>query len=284
MAAQVFRYGSPSPAVPAGSRLVALVSGGNSHPSWGPFTYLDEFLRVALLAHDLNLVHVPLQEAEEWSSQGWPGRVYGCLVNQAASGFLDRIAASGVPTVALNVPGRAGVPAVGFDDLGGMTAGMEYLLGLGHRHLVWVARATERHAQSYLERHAVVVRLARQAGAVVDQVTVEPHAPQQLRAYLRHPDHATALVAYSSEVWCDCLPMVRAEGIAIPDSLSVLVADDAPWLHVLTPGYTAITLPVADMAAAAVERLIKPGCDILLPEVLTVRASCAPLTRRPPRS
>ena len=38
LAAQVFRYGSPSPAVPAGSRLVALVSGGNSHPSWGPFT------------------------------------------------------------------------------------------------------------------------------------------------------------------------------------------------------------------------------------------------------
>jgi LacI family transcriptional regulator len=43
----------------------------------------------------------------------------------------------------------------------------------------------------------------------------------------------------------------------VPDDVSVVGFDDIPWAQLHTPALTTIDMPVEDMAAAAVEMLVR---------------------------
>ena len=91
----------------------------------------------------------------------------------------------------------------------------------------------------------------------------------------------TALVAGDGLMAVGAMRAIRRAGLRIPDDVSLIAYDDAPWFELLDPPLTAIAQPVAELARSAVAAMLDllhdrpvPGAE--LPCHLVRRASTGP--------
>lgn len=203
------------------------------------------------------------------------------------------LAALKAPVVLIDrtLDGFAGDSVVLDNQMAGHLAG-EHLVGLGHKRIGVILGTASVSAGR--ERLLGFKEALVSGGVVLDQGLVREVGLRDSRAYdaalelLRRPDRPTAIFAGHSLVLLGVMKAMAELGLRCPGDLSLIAIDDFPWASAMQPTLTIVAQPVAEMAAASVDRLfdriegIEPGDDRLAPMAprLIVRESCA----KPPRT
>jgi DNA-binding LacI/PurR family transcriptional regulator len=120
-----------------------------------------------------------------------------------------------------------------------------------------------------------------EAGRAAPEVPATPSAVAAVRALLRGPDGPTAVAAGSDLLALDAYEAVRAEGLVVgPGGVAVTGFHDTPLCRHLYPALTSVRLPLREIAAALVGRLLGqvrgegvPDAGRELPTELVVRGS-----------
>jgi LacI family transcriptional regulator len=219
--------------------------------------------------------------------QRYLSRVSGTLCDGALLVTPSSVDATyGAPVVAVdhNV-GSSSLPSVDSDNLRGAVAATEYLIGLGHRRIGFLAgrsdlesaRLRERGYRSALKAAGIALEsgLVRVGGYQPDS------AEEAARLMLQGDDRPTAIFAANDVSAIAAMEAARTLGLAVPRDLSVIGFDNVPESALCDPPLTTIEQPIQQMGFEAVELLIglieqRPDLDThrMLPTQLVVRGSC----------
>jgi LacI family transcriptional regulator len=161
----------------------------------------------------------------------------------------------GVPTVVLDrdLPGYDVIQA---DYAGGGRLAAEHLIAAGHVNIGVISGPHA--ASSARQRAEAAIAVVRDRANLVwhvhnaYSVDLEPSVAQALESRT-----ATAVIAGADLIAIGAMRYIRSLGLSVPDDVSVVGFDDIPWAQLHTPALTTIDMPVVDMAAAAVETLIR---------------------------
>lgn len=225
---------------------------------------------------------------------GWErrylSRVSGTLCDGAILVTPTSVDANqGAPVVAVdhNV-GSPDLPTVDSDNLSGAVAATEYLLGLGHERIGFLAGRPDLESARLRERG--YRRALRAAGIRIDRALIavggyQPDtAEEAARALLSTDDRPTAIFAANDASAIATMAAARTLGLSIPDDLSVIGFDNVPESALGEPPLTTIEQPIQRMGFEAVELLIgliEKRQDLvthrMLPTRLVVRGSCRPV-------
>ena len=190
------------------------------------------------------------------------GRVDGLIVMSPHVGAeaLQRSLPSSLPAVLLNcaVDGNA-FDAVGIDNRGGAAAMVEHLAALGHRRIA-VIKGTRRNFDSdeRLEGYRTVVRAmdAYEPAYETDGEFTEESGYRAAKHLLGLTARPTAIFAFNDSMAAGALSAVREAGLRVPEDVSVSGFDDVPIAGYMNPPLTSVHVPIAELGAQAMERLL----------------------------
>ena len=160
-----------------------------------------------------------------------------------------------VPTVVVDRT-LANFELVQADYAGGGRLAAEYLVDLGHQNIGVISgprdvlSMTERcqAAIDYISTHAHLAFYAENAFST----DLEPDVVKAVKA-----GKASALFVGADLIAIGVLKLAEAEGIRVPEDLSIVSFDDIPWARLSTPPLTTIEMPLEDMATEAVDILTR---------------------------
>lgn len=160
-----------------------------------------------------------------------------------------------VPTVVIDRT-LANFEMVQADYAGGGRQAAEYLVNLGHKNIGVISgpsdvvSMTERcqAATDYISAHAHLAFCAENAFST----DLEPDVVAQVKS-----GKASALFVGADLIAIGILKLAEAEGIRVPQDLSIVSFDDIPWARLSTPPLTTIEMPLEDMASEAVDILTR---------------------------
>jgi len=191
-----------------------------------------------------------------------------------ANTSIERLARE-IPLVMINRV-VADLPAVVMDLAEGTRNAIDHLVGLGHRHLLYLAGPRSSWNNREIRRSATTV--ARNYGARLDVIGPNPPTwdggfavAERVRA-----TEATAVLAYNDLMAIGLLAGLRGLGIEVPDELSVVGIDDTPLSALARPALTTVATPSAAAGRSAV--------DMLLHQDIQPRAARGPLPHDPRRT
>ncbi|WP_426592583.1 LacI family DNA-binding transcriptional regulator [Cellulomonas sp. McL0617] len=185
----------------------------------------------------------------------------------------------------LDVP----LPRVTVDNYGGMRAGTEHLLALGHRRIAFI-RGDEELDSTEARRHGYLDAMRLAGIDVGDEMTADSgvsHAGGQ-RAATELIDRVrpTAIIAGADLIALGAIDAARALGLDVPRDLSIVGFDDIPRAAQTYPALTTVRQPLRDMGLAGARALAsliegRPLAvdHIHLPTSLVVRGTTAPAPR-----
>jgi LacI family transcriptional regulator len=195
-------------------------------------------------------------------------------------------AGHGTPVVAVDPhAGPTDLPTIDSDNLGGARTAVEYLIGLGHRRIGFVAGRSD--LQSAMLRETGYRRALAEAGIPVDErLLVEGQYDAEVTAavvgqLLTAGERPTAMFAANDVSALAILEVARTLGLRVPRDLSVIGFDNIPESALCTPPLTTVEQPIREMGHRAVDLLItlirgeRPErVHVTLDTRLVVRASC----------
>jgi LacI family transcriptional regulator len=197
-------------------------------------------------------------------------------------------------------PGGPRYDVVAADNRAGGRLAAAHLLTLGHRRLACLAGpASHRHAQARLQGFRDALREAGRASGLVAHGDFDFASGAAIAARwcaLPAAERPTGIVCGNDAMAVGALAAVARAGLRVPRDLSVTGFDDLPLAPFTVPPLTTVAQPVAELAEAAVERLLTrierpaeapPPRHTVFPVRLVVRGSTgapgargAPLSRR----
>lgn len=187
------------------------------------------------------------------------GRVDGLIVMapQLDAAGLDAALPRGVPAVLVNSHDGIGRAAFRIDNASGIAASVAHLAALGRRRLVHVAGpaanidARER-ADAY---RAALARHAPDVAPIVVEGDFHEESGAEAVAMLRNMGAAyDGIVAGNDMMALGVLRALREQGVDVPGAVAVTGFDDIPLARYL--GLTTVRVPLAEMGARAVGRLV----------------------------
>lgn len=190
-----------------------------------------------------------------------------------------------IPLVTINRP-MLGVRSVISDVRGGLTKAVDHLLELGHRRIVYVSGPQDSWQEGV--RWQTVLALSRARGFLLSHVVagVPTYNGGYRVAQSVLDTHATAVVTYNDLVAVGLIAAMRAQGVRVPQRISVVGIDDVPVSSLITPKLTTVHMPSVEVSTRAVNELIdglhhvhrSGDCKpILIDSTLAVRDSTAPV-------
>ncbi|NJL93627.1 MAG: LacI family transcriptional regulator [Anaerolineae bacterium] len=215
------------------------------------------------------------------------------------SGYVDGLVAlDNVPVASVLEPARArNVPAVAIgyqphayyvhsDDHQGGQGLMEYILGLGHRH-IGVITVRDGLNYSIRQRIAGLQTAAEAAGlnfAELPQIEGRfslASGAECARTLLEQHPQITALACMNDRMALGALHYAREAGIAVPAALSVVGYDDISSAQHAVPPLTTINQQALQLGRMATRMLFElldqtEPASVVLPTELIIRASAAP--------
>lgn len=224
-------------------------------------------------------------------------QIDGMIVAAAAASDVAHLRQYARPLVLMDraVP-SLDVDTIVMDDAMAAIKATSLLLAAGHRRIAYLT-ATKQPVlgaaiaiSTVADRIAGFIRAMQDAGVADPSDAVhfgmDPHGAGQglIRALLTRHDRPTAILASDSLIALAVLRAARAEGLAIPDDLSVVTFHDADWTGAVTPAMTVLAQPAYELGQAAVMMLIErvegldvPPRRVELPMRLVERESVAPI-------
>ena len=203
------------------------------------------------------------------------------LVCPQGSRVLEAVATCGFPMVVLwsrEVP--EGVGCVRSDTTGGARKVMSHLLELGHRRIAHLSGPVMDWDEASCIRDAYV-RVINDAGIRPDPELVLPRGGSEswdpdeasvraaLESWMAMPNPPTAVFAACDRLAIRLLEVASRLGLRVPDDLSVAGYDGSPAALHCSPPLTTVSIPVGQVADAAVE---------MLREIIEERGQAAPRT------
>lgn len=198
-----------------------------------------------------------------------------------------RLTERGLPIVLVNGY-RPDIDAcfISNDDASGIEATVTHLASLGHRQ-IGLALGQDRFATSIRRaegfRKTMSDRFAQTDTEPLIVNTLFTIEGGQAAAGLLLEQGCTAICAGNDIMALGVISRIRAEGLRVPEDVSVTGFDDSPLTAYLDPPLTTIRQPVREMSLAAVSNLIDeiggmkaPRTELLYRPELVVRRSTAP--------
>lgn len=240
--------------------------------------------------------HGPTLDARQLTQFVLEGRMDGLLVAFATvvDELVAQIASRGLPLVPINSRSAIVDGSVTMDDAQASRLAVAHLVELGHRRIGFLAGRADtdvgRRRESGYREAMASHGLAVDPGWVIPGDYTERQAAISAHAALASPkdDRPSAVFAVNLPSALGLRAAARAQGLRIPDDLSIVTMDDHPILEHTDPPLTAVRLPMAEMGTLGARMLIdavggSPVAHIRtsLPPILVVRRSTAPPASRP---
>jgi LacI family transcriptional regulator len=205
----------------------------------------------------------------------------GLIARVTSRGLAKRIAALGVPAVSIGsvrFPGCA-LPRVKVDDEALCVLALRHLLDMGLRRLAYCGLLV---SQTKEDRAEAFARLAAGAGCAVssyaDFTRLRPAVTWQARQrdlarWVRKLEKPVGVLAWNPDVACRVVEACHRAGVAVPDEVAVLGADeDRMKLELSSPSISSVEFPsfrIGYEAAALLDRLMTgasaPDGPVLIP-------------------
>jgi LacI family transcriptional regulator len=207
---------------------------------------------------------------------------------------IQTIESAGVPIVLIDHRGSdIKLPAVDIDNYTGGRTATEYLLGLNHKRIGFVAgyyQASSERLRGYKEA-LLNAGVSFNSRFVLEGNFSQPGGFSATRQLLSLPKPPTAIFAANDLSAFGVIEAVKEHGLRVPDDISVIGFDDIPMASQVYPPLTTMRQPLADMGAAAARLMMAklrgvepPSNRITLPTELVVRATTRDLLKRSPSS
>ena len=200
--------------------------------------------------------------------------------------IVKLLARENVPFVRIGSLGNGdGIP-VSMDDEGSARLATEYLIGLRHKRIGFVAGPDDYSLSQWrvdgwhatMQAHGLSTDGLLAKGDFSFESGVE--AGRQLLSETPRP---TAIIASNDQMTHGVLDAAKQFDLDVPRHLSLISFDNSPSTRFIRPALTAIDQPVAETAAKAVELIIAaqkgeklPQERIVVPARLVERSSAAP--------
>ena len=195
----------------------------------------------------------------------------------------------GAPVVAVDHnAGSSSLPSVDADNFNGAVTATEYLLGLGHRRIGFLAGRSD--LDSARLRKGGYSHALEKAGIPVDRALIKAgefqpdSAEDAARELLTSGGEPTAIFAANDVSALATISVARTLGLRVPDDLSVIGFDNVPESALSDPPLTTIEQPIQQMGFDATRLLIRliegdevPSTHTMLPTKIVVRGSCRAL-------
>jgi LacI family transcriptional regulator len=192
----------------------------------------------------------------------------------------------GAPVVAVDPhTGSSSLPTVASDNLKGAIIATEYLLGLGHRRIGFLAGRPDLESARLREQGFRQALAA--AGIALDPELVRvggyqlETSEEPARQMLQLDRRPTAIFAANDLSAIRTMEVAGSLGLSVPDDLSVIGFDNVPEAALTEPPLTTIEQPIQRMGFEAVRMLIalidqtpSGPSQLTLPTSLVVRQSC----------
>lgn len=189
--------------------------------------------------------------------------------------------ASRMPVVVVTRRVR-GVDAVRSDDVAGAVAGMEHLLGLGHRRIVYLDGGRAPGAAERLRGYRRAAKAAAVPELILPGGLTEREGAAAAVAMLASAELPDAVFAFNDRCALGVMDVFIRAGISVPQHISVLGFDDSPLAGLAHIQLTTIRQDSAGLTVAAMERLVSrldgvatdgSAADIVRRPTLVVRRS-----------
>ncbi|GAA3025913.1 LacI family DNA-binding transcriptional regulator [Microbacterium dextranolyticum] len=231
--------------------------------------------------------------SREEAHEGWErrslSRLSGTLIDAAIMVTPTVVGVnSDVPIVAIDPHmGRADIPSVQSDSLGGGFEATAHLIELGHRRIGFLSGRPELRSSGM--REAGYKRALAQAGIPFDPSLVavgmyEPDIVRQVaRPLLERHDRPTAVFAANDRSALGLIEVAADLGLDVPGDLSVIGFDDIPEAFLSSRPLSTVRQPMQRIGAEAAKMLVTllGGATLdaphrVLPTRLIPRATTAP--------
>lgn len=180
------------------------------------------------------------------------------------------------------------LPYVGQDNVAGAHMAVEYLLGLGHRRIAFLAGLE--NITTRCERVEGYQAALRAAGIMPDPTLIIEAPPTRaggaasLAAALARPTPPTAALAFNDLVAIGAIGLLRERGLEAGVDVSIVGFDDIAEAEYNAPPLTTIACNTRSLGGAAADLLRKiieghPASNntIIGPARLMIRKSCGPI-------
>ncbi len=176
--------------------------------------------------------------------------------------------AVGLPAYALCPVRPDDVPSVVVDDADAMRRAVDYLVGLGHRHVAHVSGpATFLHTRARSRVFGEALAGHGLRGTTVEGGYGTASGAEATRVLLEAPRPPTAIVYDDDLMAVGGLRVARELGRSVPDELSLLAWDDSAHCRLTDPPLSAVSRDVRGLGAALGDLILRTtrGTD---PDVL----------------
>jgi LacI family transcriptional regulator len=218
-------------------------------------------------------------------------RVAGVIVTPLSADITSYLTSKGVPVVEADRTFTEGDgDAVLIDNVGVSRRLVDLLVDLGHTRIALLS--DEREWTTGSDRLAGYRSALTEAGVDIDEsliVSTESAVEDARRASVellgRRPQ-PTAVFAVNNVLAEGVWRAATDLGLHVPDDLSIVSFDDAPWMTMVTPGMTAVAQDVVALGEAAMTRLLSrmevpeapPKTVVVDAQVLSRGSTAAPRT------
>lgn len=180
-----------------------------------------------------------------------------------------------------------GIHVVRSDDVAGAVLGMEHLVGLGHRRILYLDGGRAPGAAERRRGYRRAVRAAQLPELTGPGGLTERDGAAAAAAMLESKALPSAVFAFNDRCALGVMDVLIRAGMDIPQQVSVLGFDDSPLAGLAHIDLTTIRQDSAGLARAAVRRLVTRldggtvdggAVDLTREPTLVVRSSTAPPT------
>ncbi|MBC8140727.1 MAG: LacI family DNA-binding transcriptional regulator [Armatimonadetes bacterium] len=220
------------------------------------------FAESAAQGHDIHLFTNPWR-GEESAPRFQNSQADGVLliVPTIGSDMVSALRRFNVPMVVVSSPTTvAGVSFVDVDNAHGARMAAEHLLSLGHKRIAHLMGDTAQH--SVLERRDAFVSTLKRGGVtvppgcLVGDSFAAPDVNNAVQMLLSVTEPPTAVFCSNDDLAFALIRAVQGRGISVPEELSVIGFDDAPFAKQSHPPLTTIGQPLWEIGRKATQLLL----------------------------
>ena len=207
--------------------------------------------------------------------------VLGKETEQRVADYATALAAVNAGVVLCGNPilaSHPGITSVNYDQVGGMRAVVQHLVGKGHQRIAFLGWSNSTTANQRFLGYSLGMK---SCGLTIDSSLVAECPNQIVDAHLaallllNSANPPTAIVCPTDHIAMGVYRAARDTGVSIPDQLAVTGFDDSPWAGDLTPPLTSVHVPFRELGAQAARLALKLSDDtrVSLTTELIVRES-----------
>ncbi|MFC4243653.1 LacI family DNA-binding transcriptional regulator [Gryllotalpicola reticulitermitis] len=220
-------------------------------------------------------------------------RVAGVILTPLSNSAIEYLDRQRTPFVEADRTFSGGASdAVVIDNVGASRRMADHLISLGHRRIALFIDETDWTTGA--DRFRGYQESLEQSGIEVDQALIIPSgwdaggSRKATVEALSRRDRPTAVFAANNVIAEGVWRGIKDLGLRVPEDVSLVSFDDAPWMSMVTPGVTAVAQDTVALGASAMDRMLArihdpeaaPETVILPAEMLPRGSTLAPVFAR----